>query len=215
MLPNKTAAYPSLNIERALWTNGALWVAGIDEAGRGALAGPVSAAAVILPQIHDLSNELHGVQDSKLMTAETREIWSQRIKEKAVAFGVSTASCDEIDQYGILPATKLAAWRAINQLAVVPSYLLIDHFKLEHLNLPQISLPKCDMISLSVAAASILAKTFRDQILTELESMYPGYGFAEHKGYGTAAHRKAIESIGPSPEHRKSFEPVKSYLNRM
>jgi ribonuclease HII len=202
--------FPNLDLERALWVNGALWVAGIDEAGRGALAGPVSVAAVILPQIKNLTLELSGVRDSKMMTANQREYWSRIIREIAVSYGIGLASSTEIDLLGILPATKLAAQRAVGKLSIVPSYLLIDYFDMPHFHIPQISVPKGDMISLSIAAASILAKTKRDEILEKMDFQYPGYGFVHHKGYGTKTHLTALKSIGPTPEHRKSFEPLKS-----
>ena len=212
MIPNPLPDFPTLNLERALWANGALWVAGIDEAGRGALAGPVVAAAVILPQIKNFTLELNGVRDSKKMTPAQRESWNRTIREVAVAFGVGLASSKEIDFLGILPATKIAAERAITSLTVVPDHLLIDHFQLLNSTIPQTSFPKGDVISLSIAAASVLAKTTRDAILCELDEKYPEYGFASHKGYGTASHRAVILNLGPTPVHRKSFEPLKSII---
>ena len=200
--------WPHLDLERALWANGALWVAGIDEAGRGALAGPVAAAAVILPQITNFTLELRGVRDSKKMTPPQRESWSRAIQAAAVTFGVGLASAGEIDTLGISPATKLAVKRAIQALSVVPDHLLIDYITLPDLPIPQTSLPKGDAHSLRIAAASVLAKTARDAILCELDQQYPGYGLAEHKGYGTAAHQAAIEKLGPSPIHRLTFEPL-------
>ncbi len=210
MIPNPRPDFPTLDLERALWANGALWIAGIDEAGRGALAGPVAAAAVILPQIKTFTRELRGVRDSKKMVPAQRESWAGTIRETVVTFSVGLASSKEIDALGILPATKLAAQRAIKSLSVVPDHLLIDHFQMPGLPIPQTSIPKGDAISLSIAAASVLAKTRRDAILCELDEKYPGYGFARHKGYGTASHRDAIEPLGPTPIHRMSFEPLKS-----
>jgi ribonuclease HII len=199
-----------LDLERALWANGALWVAGIDEAGRGALAGPVAAAAVVLPQIVNFTLELRGVRDSKKMTPSQRESWASVIRESAVTFGVGLASAAEIDALGILPATRLASQRAIASLSVVPDHLLLDFILLPEQPTPQTAIPKGDAISLSIAAASVLAKTTRDAILCELDQQYPGYGLAEHKGYGTAFHRTAITDLGPTPEHRMSFAPLKS-----
>jgi ribonuclease HII len=210
MIPNPLPDFPTLDIERALWANGALWVAGIDEAGRGALAGPVAAAAVILPQIKYFTKELHGVRDSKKMTANQRESWSATIRATAVTFGVGLASAQEIDTLGILPATKLAAHRAIEQLSVIPDHLMLDHFRMPELPIPQTSITKGDVISLSIAAASILAKTTRDALLRDLDKKYPGYGFSRHKGYGTAAHRDTIKTLGPTPIHRMSFAPLKT-----
>lgn len=210
MIPNPLPDFPTLDIERALWANGALWIAGIDEAGRGALAGPVAAGAVILPQIKNFTSELKGVRDSKKMTPAQRKYWNLTIREAAVSYGVGLASAKEIDTLGINPATKLAARRAIKALSVVPDHLLIDHFQLPGFQISQTSLPKGDVISLSIAAASVLAKTTRDALLCELDIQYPGYEFNKHKGYGTAAHMDAIMTYGSTPEHRKSFEPIKS-----
>jgi ribonuclease HII len=213
MILNLLPDSPTLNLERALWANGALWIAGIDEAGRGALAGPVAAAAVILPQIRNFTLALSGVRDSKKMTPNQRESWNRTIREMAVTYGVGLADAREIDALGILPATKLAAQRAIACLSVVPDHLLIDHFKMRKVNTPQTSIPKGDAISLSIAAASVLAKTTRDAILCELEEQFPGYGFANHKGYGTTAHRAAIRKLGPSPVHRMTFAPLSKLDN--
>ena len=209
MTPNLQPDFPTLDLERALWANGALWVAGIDEAGRGAWAGPVAAAAVILPQISNFTLELKGVRDSKKMTPAQREAWARVIQESAVSWGVGLGSAAEIDALGILPATRLACRRAIASLAVIPDHLLLDYLHLPELSIPQTALPKGDAISLSIAAASVLAKTRRDAILCELDEHYPGYGFADHKGYGTAAHRLAIQILGPSSEHRLSFRPLR------
>jgi ribonuclease HII len=209
MTPSPLPDFPTLDIERALWANKALWVAGVDEAGRGAWAGPVAAAAVILPQIKHFTRELCGVRDSKMMTPSQRDAWSNTIRETVVTFGVGLASSDEIDTLGILPATRLAARRAIDQLSVVPDHLLLDHFQILELKIPQTAIPKGDVISLSIAAASVLAKTTRDAKLCELDSQYPGYGFANHKGYGTAGHRDAIQALGATSIHRMSFAPLK------
>jgi ribonuclease HII len=209
MIPTHLPEFPTLDIERALWANGTLWIAGIDEAGRGALAGPVAAAAVILPQIINLTSVLSGVRDSKKMTPSQREFWNRVIRESAVTFGVGLSSAKEIDTLGISSATKLAAVRAVQALSIVPDHLLIDYFQLPDLPIPQTSLPKGDVISLSIAAASILAKTTRDALLDEFDNEFPGYGFENHKGYGTAAHLDAILAYGPTTIHRKSFEPIK------
>jgi ribonuclease HII len=210
MTPRPLPDFPTLDLERALWANGALWIAGIDEAGRGALAGPVAAAAVVLPQITNFTLELHGVRDSKKMTPSQRETWSRVIRESAVTIGVGLASAVEIDALGILPATRLASQRAIAFLSVVPDHLLLDYILLPELATPQTAIPKGDAISLSIAAASVLAKTTRDAILCELDEQYPGYGLADHKGYGTAAHREALKKLGPTPVHRLSFAPLRN-----
>ncbi len=199
---------PHLRHEAALWANGALWVAGIDEAGRGALAGPVAAAAVVLPQMAIATLGLYGVRDSKQMTPAQRDTWAGVIRQTAVACGVGLASAQEIDAQGIVPATRLAATRALEVLGICPDCLLLDYLHLPQVDIPQVSLVKGDRRSLSIAAASILAKTTRDAILVGLDAQYPGYGFEAHKGYGTQAHLDAIRNRGPSPAHRRSFAPL-------
>jgi ribonuclease HII len=196
---------PDLSFERALWEAGLPTVAGIDEAGRGALAGPVAAAAVVLPSEEGIMEYLKGVRDSKQMTASQRETAREKILKYAVTWGVGFASSEEIDQIGILPATRLAACRALEALTPPPTHLLLDYLFLPEVAIPQTALIKGDCRSLSIAAASILAKTSRDALLRELELIYPGYGFASHKGYGTQAHREAIQQLGVSPVHRLSF----------
>jgi ribonuclease HII len=146
------------------------------------------------------------------MTPAQRESWNIAIREVAVTYGVGLASAREIDTLGILPATKLAAKRAIVALSVVPDHLLIDHFKMSDVDTPQTSIPKGDAISLSIAAASVLAKTTRDAILCDLDEQYPEYGFADHKGYGTALHREAISKLGPTPAHRMTFAPLNNMI---
>jgi ribonuclease HII len=195
--------YPSLEFEAILWKNGLERIAGIDEAGRGAWAGPVSAAAVILPAENAVAEILRGVRDSKLMTPLARQTWAPRIRETALAWGVGFASAAEIDQMGIVPATKLAAWRALKGLD--PDYLLTDFLVFRDSDLPQTALIKGDQLSLSVAAASVLAKTARDASMGELDSQYPGYGLGRHKGYGTRLHQQTIRQLGLCEIHRKSF----------
>ncbi len=198
------ASSPRLDLEHALWQSGTLRVAGIDEAGRGAWAGPVCAAAVILPPLTDLEQRLAEVRDSKQMTPSERAAWAPRICELAVAWGVGFASTQEIDSLGILAATKLAALRALENLS--PDCLMTDFLLFPELELPQTALIKGDQRSLSVAAASILAKTARDSWMCQLDQVYPAYGFARHKGYGTAQHRQILTRLGVCPEHRLSFD---------
>jgi len=198
-------ACPSLIFEEALWAAGVRLVAGIDEAGRGPLAGPVAAAAVILPDNPQVAEQLPGVRDSKQLSPIARQAARQRIIDHALAWGVDFASPQEIDELGILPATCLAANRALEKLTIHPEHLLLDCLFLRELHLPQTSLVKGDCRSLSIAAASVLAKTARDALMLELDAQYPGYGLAAHKGYGTLAHRQAIRLLGPSPIHRQSF----------
>jgi ribonuclease HII len=200
---------PDLSFESALWNLGIVQVAGVDEAGRGALAGPVAAAAVILhPRLANLET-LNGVRDSKELTPEEREVWAARLKDEALAWGVGFASHTEIDDLGIVPATCLAAMRALEELSVPIQHVLVDFLKLPDCMLPQTPLVKGDARSLSIASASVLAKTARDAVLRDLDDQYPGYGFARHKGYATAAHYAALERLGPSPVHRRSFKLIK------
>jgi len=202
---------PDLSFERKLWQSGLTCIAGMDEVGRGALAGPVAVGAVILPNNVRLSSTLSGVRDSKQMTPLAREHLGPRIKESALAWSVGFASSDEIDSIGIVAATRLAALRAIETLSVFPDFLLTD-FRLElpELDIPQTSIVKGDVKCLSIAAASVLAKTTRDALMHNLDSQYPGYGLGKHKGYGTPFHRLAMKRLGYSAIHRKSFSFHKS-----
>jgi ribonuclease HII len=206
--PALIPAAPDLSFEAELWREGCTCVAGIDEAGRGALAGPVAAAAVILPPRVELAAALEGVRDSKEMTPDARQFWAKRIRRVARAWAVGFASNLEIDALGIVPATRLAIQRALDLLSEAPEHLLVDYLDLPDCCLVQTPLVKGDARSLSIAAASVLAKTSRDAFLRQLEWVYPGYGLAGHKGYGTLAHRQAIQRLGPSPIHRLTFLQV-------
>jgi ribonuclease HII len=199
---------PDFTFERALWRQGITAVAGIDEAGRGPIAGPVAVGAVVLPAEETIPAVLSGVRDSKQMGPEERTAWTAIIQEVAVAFSVATASVEEIDSLGIVQAVHLAAQRALLGLPVAPQHLLIDYFSLTNSACPQTAIVKGDQRSLSIAAASVLAKTSRDALLVEADSLYPGYGFASHKGYCTAAHQLALEKLGPCSYHRKTFRPI-------
>lgn len=226
---------PDLALEHELWKCGLTYVAGLDEAGRGALAGPVAVGAVILPNDlerstihrtrrpsgprHLLSGSrspkrllgayrdaLEGVRDSKQMTPKQREAAAPRIKQAALAWSVGFASSDEIDSEGIVSAVRLAALRALENLVILPEYLLTD-FRLElpQLDIGQTAVVRGDALCLSIAAASVLAKTARDALMREMDSQVPGYGLGTHKGYGTRAHRLALKRMGRSPIHRKTF----------
>ena len=209
LLPDR----PNLQFETELWLRGLHFVAGVDEAGRGALAGPVAAGAVILPYDEpDLMNRLAGVRDSKEMSPEAREHWAGIIKANAVAWGLGLAAAQEIDKLRIVPATRLAVKRALAELPVSTEHMLVDYLKLPEIEIPQTSLVKGDARSLSIAAASILAKTARDALMVEMSEKYPGYGWAKNKGYGTLAHRQALVELGPCAEHRRSFAPVAGIL---
>jgi ribonuclease HII len=196
---------PDLSYERDIWAKGIQFVAGIDEAGRGALAGPVSAGAVILPKDPGIAAQLHGLRDSKQLSPAERETWASRLNEAVLACGVGFASSQEIDALGIVPAVRVAIRRALDRLSVAPEHLLVDFLNLPELTTPQTALVKGDARVLSIAAASVLAKTARDAHMLELDLRYPGYGFAANKGYGTQMHRDAIQVLGPSPVHRASF----------
>lgn len=197
---------PDLSLEQALWVVSDC-VAGLDEAGRGALAGHVCVGSVILPcNDPHLARTLKQVRDSKQLTPRRRAELSPRIKETATEWGLGFASEDEIDSLGIVPATRLAACRALECLSRIPKFLLTDfRLDLPELDMPQISLVRGDQQSLSIACASILAKTARDSRMVELNSKYPEYGFPYHKGYGTHFHRRQIIALGLTPVHRRSF----------
>lgn len=198
-------AIPDLRLEKIFWKSGLANIAGMDEAGRGALAGPVSVGAVILPNVPRLSRTLSGVRDSKQMTPPQRARWAVTIQQTARAWCLGWASADEIDSLGISAATRLASERALAALPLLPDHLLTDFRLNPDTDIPITSIVKGDQKSLSIASASVLAKTARDALMRELDTQYPGYGFARHKGYGTVVHREAIERLGHSPIHRKTF----------
>jgi len=194
----------SSRFERAARQLGWTRIAGIDEAGRGALFGPVVAAAVIL----NPRRRIVGLDDSKKLTAERRTLLAARIREHALAWAVAEIDAGRIDAWNILQASRQAMTAALGQLAFLPDYLLIDAMELD-VPIEQKSLVKGDAKSISIAAASILAKTHRDTRMDEWDGVYPGYGFAQHKGYGTPEHLEALKRLGPTPLHRHSFAPVR------
>ncbi|MCO6450047.1 MAG: ribonuclease HII [Caldilineales bacterium] len=197
---------PHLQWEQEQWRAGRV-VAGIDEAGRGAWAGPVVAAAVNLPPEPDrLAETLADADDSKKLRPRQRESLVALI-EGVATVGVGLAPASEIDEIGILPATFTAMERALSALPKAPDFLLIDHIPRPLGAWPQQRLVRGDGESLSIAAASIIAKVYRDRLMVELDAAYPGYGFAQHKGYGTAQHRAAIDRLGPCVIHRRSWTP--------
>jgi len=202
---------PDLRKERQLWAGGYRRVAGLDEAGRGAWAGPVVAAAVILPAHRgDLLFALREVRDSKLLTPLHREALFPLICQVSVAVGLGLASAHFIDRWGIVKATRRAMIMAVHNLSIVPQYLLIDALPLPESSLPQQCLIKGDTHVLSIACASVVAKVFRDRCMVALDSYQAGYGFAQHKGYGTVGHRAALALLGPCPGHRHSFAPLRA-----
>ena len=188
-------------IENELFDQGIHMICGVDEAGRGPLAGPVCAAAVILPPNLDIP----GLNDSKKLSDKKRRELFPLIKAQAIAYGIAFADHNEIDTVNILQATYLAMERAMRQLAVKPEYALIDGNRAKDFGLPVKTVVHGDSLSASIAAASILAKVTRDDIMTEMAETYPGYGFEMHKGYGTKAHYAALTEKGPSPIHRMTF----------
>lgn len=201
---------PTLDMERELWDRGVPLVAGLDEVGRGAWAGPIVAAAVILPaQTLSLAETLSGVRDSKQLTTEQRDQLSVLVFRHALV-GIGWASHHVIDRDGLAHANRLALLRAAYALPQRPQALLIDYFKLPACPLPQQSLPHGDSISLSIAAASIVAKVVRDRWMTVASGRYASYGFEQHKGYGTPAHRAALAAHGICRLHRRSFLPIAS-----
>jgi len=197
-----------LQYESALWSQGIAHVAGVDEAGMSPLAGPVSAAAVVFAP----GFRLAGIDDSKKLDARTRERLAEEIKAHAVAWCVGFAEVDEIDRINIYWAGMLAMRRAVEGLSVAPEHVLLDARRLRELTVPQQRIVKGDSKSLTIAAASILAKTARDARMRELDAEHPGYGFAKHKGYPVREHVAALKTLGASPVHRRSFAPVREAL---
>jgi len=195
--------------ENELYEKGIQYIAGVDEAGRGPLAGPVVAAAVILKK----SATFKYVNDSKQLTEKQRKFALIEIKENALAIGIGISSVDEIDLINIYRASREAMISAIKQLKIKPDFLLIDAMPME-IDIPLLSIIKGDTLSVSIAAASIIAKTTRDGYMMEMDKLFPEYGFKKHKGYGTKEHLEAIQTYGITPIHRKTYEPIKSLLKK-
>lgn len=201
--PTDTMAF-----EEIAHNSGFINVAGVDEVGRGPLAGPVMAAAVILPTGLLIS----GIDDSKKLSPQKREFLFDVITAKAIAIGIGVVEPDIIDRINILQATRLAMLYAVEQLTQQPDYLLIDGITLINTTIPQKTIKKGDSLSISIAAASIIAKVTRDRLMVKMDLLYPGYGFAGHKGYGSSLHMEAIRRLGPSPIHRLTFGGVKEHI---
>jgi len=194
--------------EQFLRLRGFRLIAGVDEVGRGCLFGPVVAAAVILPEcLDDLARA--GLRDSKQLTALQRESLDRLIRSTALAISIAEIDAATIDRVNIYQATRLAMLSAVRALAIAPDHLLIDAMRLDH-PCPQTRLIHGDALSLSIAAASIVAKVHRDRLLFALDAAHPGYGLASHKGYATTAHLRALIALGPTPLHRLSFAPVRA-----
>ena len=197
-----------LKYETELWAQGLAHIAGVDEAGAGPLAGPVVAAACVLPQ----GFRPLGIDDSKKLDAEQRAALETEIQKGALAWAVARAEVEEIDRLNIYRASLLAMRRAVEALSVKPDFLLVDARTVPDTAIPQRGLVHGDALSMSIAAASILAKTARDRLMVELAARYPGYGFEVHKGYGTPEHTEALKRLGACPVHRRSFAPVREAL---
>lgn len=193
--------------ENRAYEQGASYIAGVDEVGRGPLAGPVVSAAVILPP----SPDLIGINDSKQLSLKEREYWVSRIKEQALAISYSVVPAEDIDRLNIYQATRVSMTRAVTDLSIKPDHLLIDAMQLD-LPIAQEKIVKGDARSISIAAASIIAKVTRDELMSDYDTIYPGYGFGKNAGYGTKQHLEGLEKYGPTPIHRRSFKPVSTYF---
>jgi ribonuclease HII len=198
---------PDFSEEKELQKDGLQYVAGLDEVGRGSLAGPVVTGLVVFPAGADYE-WLASVRDSKELTIKQREELAPLIKSTALVAETGLSSAEEIDQLGIVPATRLAMQRSLDAALLMPQFLLIDAIKLPSSNIPQKSIVKGDSKCLSIAASSILAKVTRDSLMSGLSEKYPGYGFEKHKGYGTSKHLEEIERLGPCKLHRLTFAPM-------
>jgi len=205
-------AAPTRDEELSLFGQGYSLVAGVDEAGRGPLAGPVVAAAVVLPQ-HPTGDWIASLRDSKQLSPNRREYLYHHLREHATAIGVGLVTSQEIDTLGIAPASRLAMSLAVGQMPLQPQYLLIDAFTLSQVHLPQKAIIHGDALCLSIAAASIVAKVTRDQIMQKEDALHPGYEFSRHKGYATQAHLRNLRRLGPCPIHRRSFAPVRQLIS--
>ena len=202
---------PSLAEEKRLGAHGYRLIAGVDEVGRGALAGPVVAAAVILPG-RIKAPWLAEIRDSKQLTPAKRALLAQYIQEVAISTGIGIADREVVDAQGIIRATRLAMKRAVDRLSPSPQYLLIDYMRLPESSLPQRGIRDGDSLCVSIACASILAKVARDNLMVELDKVYSGYRLAKHKGYCTEEHVACLHRLGPSLIHRRSFQPVKDLV---
>ncbi len=215
-MKDKSAKKDYLLRERELWSDGYTRVTGVDEVGRGPYAGPVVAAAVILP----VGCDIHGVIDSKQMTAKGREeayhLIHKACGSNSRRIGIGAASVKEIDSTGLLNATLLAMRRALLKLAPPPDFMIIDGLQIPpDIDIPAEAIVGGDNSSRSIAAASVIAKVTRDRLMTNLDSIYPDYGFATNKGYGTARHREALERLGPTRHHRFLFKPVRQAMLKL
>lgn len=203
---------PDWSREEAHYAAGLRMVVGLDEVGRGPIAGPVAAGAVVFDPTRR-SPWMADLRDSKMLTAAARQRLEALIRAEALAVGVGAASAAEIDTIGIAPASRLAMIRALDALCLRPQHLLLDAFAIPEIDIPQTPIIGGDRLCVSIAAASIVAKVARDEWMLQFEELYPGYGFASHKGYAAPEHLRAVEALGPCPIHRLSFNPSR-YLQR-
>ena len=206
-----TTPPPTFDGERELNAQGYRLIAGIDEVGRGTIAGPVFAAAVILPLEANIP-WLPLVRDSKQLSPRRREYLFKLMQQAGIVMGIGVVPHTDIDKRGIVKATQLAMSRAVDQLPFAPDFLLIDALALPEVSLPQRSIVHGDQLSLSIACASIVAKVSRDRYMVELDSLHPGYGLARHKGYATKEHLRCLQQLGPCSIHRQSFAPVRRLI---
>jgi ribonuclease HII len=203
--------FPNFDHENELKSQGYELIAGIDEVGRGALAGPVVASAVVLPHLAHMA-WFGQVRDSKELNSRQRESLFGLINKEAVAVGIGIVPSRVIDSINILKATKLAMMQAVEKLPRQPNFLIIDRVTLSQCSIPQRGITRGDKLCLSIACASIVAKVTRDRLMEEFDQIYPGYGFAQHKGYGTGIHMSCLQKLGPSPIHRLYFAPVRNVM---
>ena len=201
-----------VKIESTLIASGMKQIAGVDEAGRGPCAGPLVIAAVILKD--PFAKELSKVRDSKELSEKVREELYDVVIEQALSYSIIDISVDEIDKFGLHKSNLEGMRRAINSLDIAPDYVLTDGYPIEGLAIPNLAVWKGDQVAISISAASILAKVYRDRVMIKLDAKYPGYGLAKHKGYITAAHTKALGELGVSEIHRKSFANIAAFMNR-
>ena len=201
-----------VKIESTLIASGIKQIAGVDEAGRGPCAGPLVIAAVILKD--PFAKELSKVRDSKELSEKVREELFDVVIEQALSYSIIDISVEEIDKFGLHKSNLEGMRRAINSLDIVPGYVLTDGYPIEGLAIPNLAVWKGDQVAISISAASILAKVYRDRVMIKLDAQYPGYGLSKHKGYITAAHTKALGELGVSKIHRKSFANIAALMNR-
>jgi len=204
---------PSFAEEKHLRSQGYTLIAGVDEAGRGALIGPVVAAAVIMPKTI-MAGWRKKVRDSKQLSPATRELLYKHIVDTGIAVGTGEASHEIIDRQGIVKATCIAMKSAIEMLVIQPQFVLIDYLELPEFSIPQKGITNGDSLCFSISCASIIAKVTRDRLIVQMDTEYPGYGLARHKGYGTKEHLDCLQRMGPCPAHRRTFRPVSEVVNR-